>query len=213
MISAEMAKSSEDPTTESAPMEGAESSNEATKSAGEASMVAGSISDMVSSAPTESSSDENKNEGGQVEATETVKKEWIGEGNEYATTADKTDGSNPSEASPTVTGATTKTSDAKKNKNGNSKHGESRKGQKEPTNDDDVSNKQENQLLAAGPVVSSTKKTRPPYSYDPDKVTLRFLFANRDGLTVTVECKPSDTVGEVKGQLLSVWPKGECFEE
>jgi len=57
-----------------------------------------------------------------------------------------------------------------------------------------------------GPVVSSSKRTRPPYKFDPEKVTLRFLFANRDGLTVTVECKPSDTVGEVKGQLLSVWP-------
>ena len=65
--------------------------------------------------------------------------------------------------------------------------------------------------LSAGPVVSSSKRTRPPYKYDPEKVTLRFLFANRDGLTVTVECKPSDTVGEVKGQLLSVWPEGKIF--
>ena len=62
-----------------------------------------------------------------------------------------------------------------------------------------------------GPVVSSSKRTRPPYKFDPEKVTLRFLFANRDGLTVTVECKPSDTVGEVKGQLLSVWPDGKIF--
>ncbi len=62
---------------------------------------------------------------------------------------------------------------------------------------------------STGPVVSSSKRTRPPYKYDPEKVTLRFLFANRDGLTVTVECKPSDTVGEVKGQLLSVWPEGK----
>jgi hypothetical protein len=59
-------------------------------------------------------------------------------------------------------------------------------------------------------IVSSTKKSRPPYKYDPDKITLRFLFANRDGLTVTVECDPSDTVGEAKGALLSVWPKGEA---
>lgn len=61
--------------------------------------------------------------------------------------------------------------------------------------------------LSSGPVVSVTKRTRPPYKYDPDKVTLRFLFANKDGLTVTVECKPTDTIGEVKGQLLSVWPE------
>jgi hypothetical protein len=61
---------------------------------------------------------------------------------------------------------------------------------------------------SSGIIVSSSKKSRPPYKYDPDKITLRFLFANRDGLTVTVECKPSDTVGEVKGALISVWPKG-----
>ena len=58
------------------------------------------------------------------------------------------------------------------------------------------------------PVVSSSKRSRPPYKYDINKITLRFLFANRDGLTVTVECNPSDTVGEVKGALLSVWPEG-----
>ena len=63
--------------------------------------------------------------------------------------------------------------------------------------------------LSTGPVVSSSKRTRPPYKYDPEKVVLRFLFANRDGLTVTVECKPADTVGEVKAQLLSVWPDGK----
>lgn len=60
---------------------------------------------------------------------------------------------------------------------------------------------------AAAPVVSSSKLSRPPYKYDPDKITLRFLFANRDGLTVTVGCTPRDTVGEVKGALLSVWPE------
>jgi len=58
-------------------------------------------------------------------------------------------------------------------------------------------------------IVSSNRKNRPPYKFDPNKITLRFLFANRDGLTVTVECKPSDTVGEVKGALISVWPDGE----
>ena len=59
------------------------------------------------------------------------------------------------------------------------------------------------------PIVSSSKRSRPPYKYDPNKITLRFLFANRDGLTVTVECTPNDTVGEVKGALLSVWPEGK----
>ena len=49
-----------------------------------------------------------------------------------------------------------------------------------------------------------TPPPRLPYKYDPDKITLRFLFANRDGLTVT--CNPSDTIGEVKGALISNWP-------
>jgi hypothetical protein len=66
-----------------------------------------------------------------------------------------------------------------------------------------------NNSTTAKAVVSSSKKSRPPYKYDPEKVTLRFLFANKDGLTVTVECNPGDTVGEVKGALLSVWPEGK----
>lgn len=59
------------------------------------------------------------------------------------------------------------------------------------------------------PIATPTGKRRPPYKYDPDKVTLRFIFANRDGLAVTIECKPADTVGEVKSVLLSVWPEGK----
>ena len=61
------------------------------------------------------------------------------------------------------------------------------------------------------PTTTTTTVTTPPrlpYKYDPDKITLRFLFANRDGLTVTVTCNPSDTIGEVKGALISIWPKG-----
>lgn len=57
----------------------------------------------------------------------------------------------------------------------------------------------------------NTPPSRLPYKYDPDKITLRFLFANRDGLTVTVTCNPSDTIGEVKGALISIWPKGKNF--
>jgi hypothetical protein len=52
------------------------------------------------------------------------------------------------------------------------------------------------------------KSRRVPFQYNPDKVTLRFIFANNDGLSVTLDCEPADTVGEVKGALLSVWPKG-----
>lgn len=62
------------------------------------------------------------------------------------------------------------------------------------------------------PILTTSGKKRPPYTYDPNKVTLRFIFANRDGLAVTIECKPADTVGDVKGALLSVWPEGTCLE-
>ena len=47
------------------------------------------------------------------------------------------------------------------------------------------------------------------FVYDPNRVTLKFIFANRDGLSVILECKPDDTVGEVKCALLSLWPKGK----
>mmetsp|Transcript_31507 Transcript_31507/g.46752 ORF Transcript_31507/g.46752 Transcript_31507/m.46752 type:complete len:224 (-) Transcript_31507:202-873(-) len=57
-----------------------------------------------------------------------------------------------------------------------------------------------------GPVLTRTGKKRPAYKYDPKKISLRFVFANRDGLAVTMQCDPQQTVGEVKGALLSVWP-------
>lgn len=47
------------------------------------------------------------------------------------------------------------------------------------------------------------------FVYDPNKITLKFIFANRDGVHVILECNPTDTVGEVKGALLSMWPEGE----
>mmetsp|Transcript_19735 Transcript_19735/g.43051 ORF Transcript_19735/g.43051 Transcript_19735/m.43051 type:complete len:310 (+) Transcript_19735:545-1474(+) len=53
---------------------------------------------------------------------------------------------------------------------------------------------------------SSRYEPPPPFVDDPAKVTLKFIFPNKDGLNVTVDCKPTDTVGEVKGLLLSMWP-------
>jgi hypothetical protein len=205
-----MVESSEDPTAQLAPLEGAESSSKAIKSAEESSTVDGTTSEMSSSAPTESLPDDNKTERGQAEAPATGKKGMTNEGNDAVIGTEK-EGSNPPDSLP-AEGATN-SGDTKKKKNGNTKHGESEKGEKGSTNGGGGTVKQENQSLAAGPVVSSTKKTRPPFKYDPDKITLRFLFANKDGLTVTVDCKPGDTIGEVKGQLLSVWPEGECVEE
>ena len=68
---------------------------------------------------------------------------------------------------------------------------------------------------AATPAAASSspaKKAEPkPFVYDPNKITLKFIFANRDGVHVILECNPTDTVGEVKGALLSMWPEGEIF--
>ncbi|KAL7533828.1 hypothetical protein ACHAXR_005469, partial [Thalassiosira sp. AJA248-18] len=60
---------------------------------------------------------------------------------------------------------------------------------------------------------SPPKRTEPKsFVYDPQKITLKFIFANRDGVHVMVECNATDTVGEVKGALLSMWPEDmpEC---
>ena len=66
----------------------------------------------------------------------------------------------------------------------------------------------EEQDASNGPITSTSGNRRPAYTYDSTKVTLRFIFANRDGLAVTMECTPNQTIGEVKGALLSVWPEG-----
>ena len=54
-------------------------------------------------------------------------------------------------------------------------------------------------------LVSPPSQTK-TFVYDPNKITLKFIFANRDGLHVILDCSPADTVGEVKGALLSLWP-------
>ena len=54
----------------------------------------------------------------------------------------------------------------------------------------------------------SKKNAVTPFVYDPHKITVKFLFANRDGLHVTLEFDAEDSVGEVKGALMSVWPDG-----
>uniref|UniRef100_A0A7S4K751 UBL3-like ubiquitin domain-containing protein n=1 Tax=Odontella aurita TaxID=265563 RepID=A0A7S4K751_9STRA len=59
---------------------------------------------------------------------------------------------------------------------------------------------------SSAPTKCTGRAAPPPFVDDPSKITLRFIFANRDGLSVTVDLKPTDTVGEVKGALLSMWP-------
>lgn len=101
----------------------------------------------------------------------------------------------------------TGTEEEKENGTINEEKGKTEKEDNEEKKSDGNKEKKVRSDPSSGPVVSASKRTRPPYKYDPEKITLRFLFANKDGLTVTVECKPGDTVGDVKGQLLSVWPK------
>ncbi|KAL7507826.1 hypothetical protein ACHAXN_008962 [Cyclotella atomus] len=63
------------------------------------------------------------------------------------------------------------------------------------------------------PASSPSKEMRSKaFVYDPNKITLRFLFAGRDGIHVVIDFDPNDTVGEVKGALMSVWPEDmpEC---
>ena len=80
----------------------------------------------------------------------------------------------------------------------------------ESDNDDDEDNNASNKNKKSIKKKSSSRyEPPPPFIDDPSKVTLRFIFPNKDGLNVTVDCKPTDTVGEVKGMLLSMWPDGK----
>jgi hypothetical protein len=77
---------------------------------------------------------------------------------------------------------------------------------KEPRSPENIAKSEAKQ-----PPSTNSGKKRSTYQYDPAKMALKFLFANHDGLSVTIECKPADTVGEVKGALLSTWPDGKIF--
>lgn len=46
-------------------------------------------------------------------------------------------------------------------------------------------------------------------SANGEKIRVKFIFANRDGVNVEIECSPSDTVGMMKASLISQWPKGK----
>lgn len=39
-----------------------------------------------------------------------------------------------------------------------------------------------------------------------DKIRIKFIFANRDGINVEIECSPSDSVDMVKKSLIAEWP-------
>jgi hypothetical protein len=43
-----------------------------------------------------------------------------------------------------------------------------------------------------------------------DKIRVKYIFANRDGIHVEIEYYLSDTVLSMKSRLISEWPKGKC---
>jgi len=57
------------------------------------------------------------------------------------------------------------------------------------------------------PGVQSPTNCEADFTYEPGKISIKFLFANRDGLHVRVQCDLTDTVATVKGSLLSLWPE------
>jgi len=57
------------------------------------------------------------------------------------------------------------------------------------------------------PKLLSPTKSEVDFAYESGKVSIKFLFANRDGLNVRIQCELSDTVATVKGSLLSLWPE------
>jgi len=58
--------------------------------------------------------------------------------------------------------------------------------------------------------VSASTGTVAEDDNDEEKVDLKFVFANRDGVQVVASFQLSDTIAEVKGVLMSLWPKGKC---
>lgn len=43
---------------------------------------------------------------------------------------------------------------------------------------------------------------------ESDSVRLKFIFANKDGVHVEIECSPSDTIEFITKSLQSKWPEG-----
>jgi hypothetical protein len=75
-----------------------------------------------------------------------------------------------------------------------------------PVKDDDTV--PEDSETAPTNTLAAAKNTKNVAANAKKMLNLRFLFANRDGLSVSIQCDPADTVGEVKGALISMWPKG-----
>lgn len=52
----------------------------------------------------------------------------------------------------------------------------------------------------------SKKSSTDCFVYDPTKISVKFLFANRDGIHVLVKFNTDDTVRDMKGALIQAWP-------
>ncbi len=48
-----------------------------------------------------------------------------------------------------------------------------------------------------------------PTENDTNMVKIKFIFANRDGINVEIECSLNDTIGAITKDLQSKWPEGE----
>lgn len=59
---------------------------------------------------------------------------------------------------------------------------------------------------AEGNDVEKDNENNGDNSDDGEKIDVKFVFSNRDGLHVKTSLRLSDTVAEVKGILMSIWP-------
>lgn len=89
--------------------------------------------------------------------------------------------------------------------NGSDPPGASSAGDKAVESSDAATNGENPSATPAAPPARPSDPAQ--FVNDPNKISLKFIFANRDGVSAIVDCKPTDTIGEVKGALLSMWPE------
>ena len=60
--------------------------------------------------------------------------------------------------------------------------------------------------------MTSKVETMSNAATEPDTMKIKFIFANRDGVTVEIECSPSDTIETITKSLRSHWPEGTFLQ-
>jgi len=55
--------------------------------------------------------------------------------------------------------------------------------------------------------MASKVETMSNAATETDTMKIKFIFANRDGVTVEIECSPSDTIETITKSLRSHWPE------